>query len=447
MRLLLVQTYLGRKEKPVFPLGLAYLAAACEDHEVQVLDQNVEEDPWGSLQERIGSVQPEVIGFSLRNIDTTQFRDPYLYYPALVRAVGVARSCSPEVPIVIGGPGFSMFPEQVMRLVPDVAYGVYLEGEETLPKLLLRLCDPASVPGVYYRRDGNIVFSGPAKAPDFARFSPRRDLFSLERYRDQLDAVGIEAKRGCPLRCLYCSYPHLNGARPRVRAPEAVVEELKDLQDRYGVSSVMFVDPVFNLPANHAEAICREILRKRLSVTWSAWFLEAGLTEKFVTLAIEAGCRCFSFSPDALSDSALKVLGKGLTKDDVYRVRDMARRIPEMRISCNFFLNPPNQTLGGFLRTVGFAIRTKMLLKSRVDGILMGAARIEPHTALHRLAVKQGYLSETDDLWARTPQELMRYFYGNPATRYLDPLLHVYVGLWRARSWLTQHHQRKEGDR
>ena len=174
MKVLLVQTYLGRWEPPVFPLGISYLAAALKDHDVHVLDQNVEEDPWGSLPERIAAVKPDVLGFSLRNIDTTQFRDPYLYFPALKRAVETARAAAPDTPMMVGGPGFSMWPMQVLQRLPEVAYGVHLEGEETLPRLLDNLSNPASVRGVYFRQDGIIQFTGAAPPPDFRPILPRR---------------------------------------------------------------------------------------------------------------------------------------------------------------------------------------------------------------------------------------------------------------------------------
>jgi len=440
MRLLLVQTYLGRKEKPVFPLGLAYLAARCREHEVHVLDQNVEKDPWEALRARIASIKPEVIGFSLRNIDTTQFRDPYVYHPAFSRAVCLAKENAPEAAIILGGPGFSMFPEQLMKLFPQVDFGIYLEAEEILPSLLKDLKRTPPVRGVYYRTNGadSFSFSGAAGLPDFSLLpNPRRDLFDMDSYLGQADTIGIQSKRGCGVRCAYCSYPYLNGGKARSRSPQAVVAELQELVEKYGVRTVMFVDPVFNMPAEHAEEICREILRTGLRVTWSAWFNERYLSEELVRLAVKAGCCDFSFSPDGLCETSLRMLRKDITVADIRRVWRITRTVPEMNVSYNFFLNPPGQTITGFLRTLGFVIRAKLVLRKRLRGVLLGAVRVEPYTEIHRLAVKEGMLKADDDLWAQTSEELGHLFYGNAKTRYLDVLLRLYVYAWRLKACVT----------
>ena len=41
MKVMLIQAYLGRKELPVFPLGLAMLAAVLPGHDVKIFDPNV----------------------------------------------------------------------------------------------------------------------------------------------------------------------------------------------------------------------------------------------------------------------------------------------------------------------------------------------------------------------------------------------------------------------
>ena len=74
MRVLLVQSYLDRKEvrapaELVFPLGLSYIATALQEHQVSVFDPNVIEDPFSHLEEKIREIDPQVIGISIRYIE------------------------------------------------------------------------------------------------------------------------------------------------------------------------------------------------------------------------------------------------------------------------------------------------------------------------------------------------------------------------------------------
>ena len=157
MKILLIQAPLGRKEKPVYPLGLSCLASAIADkHQVEVLDANVHSPE--RILEVIARFIPEVIGFGLRNIDTSLSFDSYFYFnhfPPFVRWIVKHSSKSVRV---VGGSGFSLFPREVMEACPEIDLGVILEGEETFPNLLANLNKPETVFGVCYR-DGKKIIS------------------------------------------------------------------------------------------------------------------------------------------------------------------------------------------------------------------------------------------------------------------------------------------------
>jgi len=77
---------------------------------VSILDQNVEEDPWEALRERIASFRPEVIGspFGTSTRRSSAIRS-FTIRRSPARSSG--RSCAAETPLIVG-PRFSMFPEQ-----------------------------------------------------------------------------------------------------------------------------------------------------------------------------------------------------------------------------------------------------------------------------------------------------------------------------------------------
>lgn len=226
MKILLIQAPLGRKEKPVYPLGLSCLASAISDkHQVEVLDANVHSPE--RILEVIARFIPEVIGFGLRNIDTSLSFDSYFYFnhfPPFVRWIVKHSSKSVRV---VGGSGFSLFPREVMEACPEIDLGVILEGEETFPNLLANLNKPETVFGVCYRDGKKIIFTGSSKLPDFGKFPPPLRLIDVRPYQDEAYQLGVQTKRGCNLRCLYCNYPYLNGRKTRLRDPNDVVDEVQ----------------------------------------------------------------------------------------------------------------------------------------------------------------------------------------------------------------------------
>ncbi len=325
---------------------MAYLSACLTEHDVQVYDPNVAADPYGELTQRLNRFQPEVVGISLRNIDTTQYRDPYLYLATLRPTLDIVRRALKHVRIVIGGSGFSIYAAALMQRYPELDFGVMLEGEESLPALLRNLEHAESVPGIWHRRNGETRLSAPPQLPDFnALPAPRWDCLDLQPYKGQLDTIGVQAKRGCGLKCAYCTYYFLNGAHYRLRDPEKIAEEILELTGRFQLDHFIFVDSVFNVPQTHAREICEALIRRKLKVPWTAWYNERFFDQDFLRLAREAGCRHFSFSPDAFSDRALERLHKNLRVKDIRKVHELAKREVGATFGFNFFVNPPDRLI------------------------------------------------------------------------------------------------------
>ncbi len=417
MKILLLQSYLGRPEKPIYPLGLAYLGAVLSEYELQAFDPNVSFDPYGELSRRLEEFNPEVVGISLRNLDTTQYRDPFVYLSSLQPTLDMIRSKVQKARIIIGGSGFSIYARGIMERFSELDYGVMLEAEESFPVLLKNLEDPSEIPGILYRENGEVKFSRPPVLPDFDSLpSPKWDLIDPAPYLGQLDTIGVQAKRGCGLKCAYCTYFFLNGSHYRLRSPEKIVAEIKDLVERFKVDHFIFVDSVFNIPRQHAVEVCEELIRQKVKVPWTGWYNERQFDEEFFKIAKEAGCRYFSFSPDAYSNASLKSLQKNLQVADIQRVYEIARREPGVSFGYNFFVNPPGQTYADFLRLMAFWLRVRLTLRGRLYGFGLGNIRVEPDTEILRIAVEEGVIGKDVDLLAETSEELSRLFYTNPRT-------------------------------
>ena len=199
MKVLLIQSPLGRTggETLAYPLGLAYLAGALKDVELTVIDPNMEGQPFDAAEKAIAKTRPDVIGLSLRNIDTAISSDVYSYFSSFERLVEVVqRNCS-DAKIVVGGTGFSIFPEEVMLRFPAVDFGLFLEGEYSFPELLSNLDAPERVEGIYYRRNSQIHFTGKPCPVDFNSVeSPPRALegLKLDCYCKAAHAMGVQTK-------------------------------------------------------------------------------------------------------------------------------------------------------------------------------------------------------------------------------------------------------------
>lgn len=445
-RILFLQAPLGRPEPLVYPLGILTLAGTLpREHDICVLDPNRIGLP--DTEKQAKNFDPDIICLSIRNLDSQIRRDLFYYYLHLKKFIGDLRQWHPNAVIIAGGSGFSLFPEKIMMDNSELDFGVFLEADVILPALVSTLSDPTRVRGVYYREDSLLRFTGPADLPPPESFGrPRYDLLDPSPYQP-LGGVGVQTKRGCPLNCVYCTYPHLNGSRLRLLPIEQVVDELTILNGTYGVGEITFVDGVFNVPKSRTEDMLHLINRSGLKIRWRGWFTEQGFDRSFAELCRDAGCPEFSFSPDGFDDHVLILLGKSIQKKDILRIYSIAKQTPGIRVAFNFFWNPPGQSLGTWFQMMLFTIRCKLVLGRKAGGIIFGNPRIEPHTALRDMAIREGILEENDDLLPETADALADTFYSNPGTRYLDRLYAFYETLWKLKRTLTSGSSSRQPDR
>ncbi len=405
MRVLLVQAFTALDMELVYPLGLAYLATGLRGHHVEIFDVNLHRKaPFDALEQKIKSMAPDVVGVSFRNMKVGM---PHLHTDDIEPqrlALKSVRRAAPGIPIVGGGTAFSLYSEPLMERLPQLDFGLWGEGEDRFPMLLRYLEQPWKVPGVYYRKGGAVRFSGPPDRVDFTSLGPpRRDLLPLGPYAaSSFVSVGVQAKRGCVLRCIHCSDTYLAGNTLRMRRPVDVVDEVEELVKEHGVRQMFFCDQMFNIPPAHAIEICQEMVRRRLDVKWSAWFNEsrAALPHRLLTWLKRAGCGMLSFSPDHVDDRMLLRLRKNFRHEDLLYTWEIAKKY-DMDVEYSFFLNAPGEDWRSLARLLVFLARARWHLGPRLrmfSLLLMQPIRIYPHTPIRELAIEAGLVDPDDDL-------------------------------------------------
>lgn len=313
LKLLLCQSYLGpRSGQPlVFPLGLSYLAAMVkEKHEVFCWDPNVSEDPVKELTALLSKVNPDVVGVSLRNIDSIFSFNRRSYYYPFVSMIRVIRENAPSCVLVVGGFGFSLFAEEIMKRNPEIDIGLVFEGELAFAELLENLNRPEKVKNLIVRKEGKLFFTGRREWTNFNLLPfPSREFFDIEKYLGSPYSFGVNTSRGCGDGCIFCPIKVMMGDSFRIRSPKKVVDEIEILVNDFGVTSFNFADELF-IPPDHSRGICRELINRKLGITWQAAFHPLFINKSIMEEALKAGCTLFDFSPDGASNNALRFLGK-----------------------------------------------------------------------------------------------------------------------------------------
>ncbi len=384
MKVLLISANVAQTPYPVYPLGASMVAHALRQagHEVRQLDFLHCNCSLDAVTDAVTEMQPGAIGISVRNVDNVNFLHEQRYIDAVKQIVTTIRKTT-QVPVVLGGSGFSVMPEAVLERV-GADYGVVGEGEQLAVELINAIA--SGNPPTERCLQHPPVLSGHQIAP--ADYDP--DILSY--YLASGGMASVQTKRGCTHKCLYCSYPVLEGSSIRLREPSAVADDVERLIGDHGARYIFFTDSVFNDEDGHYLAVVRELKRRAVRVPWTAFFKPGNLDEAGVDLMQETGLNAAEIGSDASTDTTLRRLGKDFLFADVLTCHErFARR--EISAAHYFMFGCPGETP----ETVREGIDNIRGLERAAVFVFMGI-RILPDTPLQRLAERAGILAPGQDL-------------------------------------------------
>ena len=81
-----------------------------------------------------------------------------------------------------------------------------------------------------------------------------------------------------------------NSAWRVIRPIDEVVQEVKEMEQRYGMRKVFFIDNGFNIPINHAKDLCHALMEADLKLRWNTCMAPYSCDAELVKLMKQAGC-------------------------------------------------------------------------------------------------------------------------------------------------------------
>lgn len=383
------------------------MAAAAErqGHEVTTADLCFADSPRSVITEAVRAFDPQVVGISLRNLDSSTYPESYSYvedYRALVDTI--REECNAA--IVLGGSGFTVMPVRLLEiLAADV--GIAGEGEAAFPWVLERIgageilkstpqfrCEPVNG-GVCVTPLGRI-------APLDSTGVPTRRRFDTTAYYERGGALNVQTKRGCHFHCVFCSYPVIEGTTVRLRSAAAVADEIQEARREFGVRHWFIVDNIFNVPIDHAKAVCEELIARGLDIEWSAYLNPRLVDEDLCRLMARSGCKGIEFGADSGSRPMMVNLKKDFDPGDLRRTSALCHE-HGLKFCHSLVFGGPGETRDTVTETIDLMDELRPTAVIAMTGI-----RILPGTEMVQIALRDGQIEPHDDL-------LYPRFYISPA--------------------------------
>ncbi|HPQ28533.1 MAG TPA: radical SAM protein [Desulfobacteraceae bacterium] len=393
MKALMISANTEYINMPTMPLGLACVTEATRraGHEAELVDLFPGHNHEETIKRSIHSFSPDIIGISVRNIDDQCMENPRFLLDQARIIISSCRKFS-DVPVVIGGAGYSIFPESALKYL-GADMGIEGEGEACFPALLDCLQHGRSLsglPGLYLRDIGIQGHRAFEKALD--RFHmPEMDLFSAKVYKEEGFWLPVQTRRGCPMNCSYCSTSNIEGNIIRRRSPESVVEWLAKCVEA-GFHRFYFVDSIFNLPPSYALSLCNLICEVSLDVEWRCILYPGNINETLIKAMKNAGCSEISLGFESGCDRILKEMNKRFTRRDILRASSITADYGIRRMGF-LLLGGPGENEDSVMESLYFVDSLDLESTMLTLGI-----RIYPDTKLAKTASMEGIISHNDDL-------------------------------------------------
>lgn len=358
------------------PLGILCLAAVLEPagYKIEILDPNLwfakgeikpNLDLENEIAQRVAEYKFDVIGFSTL-VNT---------YHHTLKTVTALKKINKNVPIILGGPQSTHTDIKTLEVFPAVDIIVRGEGEITTLALLESLEDATplkDVTGITYKENNKVVKN--EDTPLIANLNelpfPAYHLYPIEGKT----GVFLDAGRGCPYQCNFCSTSIFWKRRFRQKDPARIVEEMEILKNGYNVKSVDFTHDLFTLDKKKVLEFCSIIKEKKLKLPWTCSTRIDAIDNEMLKTMSEAGCQDILFGVESGSTHMQEIIGKGF---DVSIIKDKIRETIENKIGAtsSFIIGFPEETKEDVAKTINLAVD------------LLGVSRLVKNSQIHLLAV------------------------------------------------------------
>ncbi|MDR1134878.1 MAG: B12-binding domain-containing radical SAM protein [Clostridiales Family XIII bacterium] len=214
---------------------------------------------------------------------------------AIIRSIEIAKAFSARgKTVVMGGYMASLMPEEALKYCNSVVIG---DAEEVFPQLLADYRN-GCMKSRYYMPLAKLSYP-----------LPRYELLTAKKIGNFLP---VQAGRGCPHSCSFCSVACLYRGRYLKRNIDEVMRDIREVK-RLGYKRFLLLDDNICSDKAYMRELCGQI--KTLKMQWfSQCSIQIADDGELLALVADSGCAALSFGLESISQESLSYMNKGWAK-------------------------------------------------------------------------------------------------------------------------------------
>ncbi|MEO8435903.1 MAG: radical SAM protein [Pyrinomonadaceae bacterium] len=353
-------------------------------------------------------------------------------YPLTLRLARNVRATHPQAAIILGGPQASVVDVATLESFPFIDLIVRGEAEETLPRVLDALShqqtDLEKIAGVTYRKSHAVLRNPNAPVIEDLDSLPMAG-FHLYSHIEGCSYAPLEAGRGCPFACSFCSTNDFFRRRFRMKSPHVLVEQMKTIKRRYGINSFDLIHDMFTVDRKRVVSFCEAVEQSGETLYWGCSARTDCIDDELIDLMAANGCMGIFFGVDSGSNRVQALIQKRLNLTDAAaRIKHAHRR--GIRHTVSMITGFPEETKEDLRDTINFMGEALRHHRAKLQLHLLAPLAETPITTQYQdqLVFDDIFSDMSLQGWDQDPEEramIIKYpklfpnFYGIP-TRWLD---------------------------
>ncbi|CUU50886.1 B12-binding domain-containing radical SAM protein [Clostridium beijerinckii] len=351
-------------EETGIPMGVLSLATILElhDYAVKVIDFNDDryKDEFNECEkpiDKIDKIADILIGANPKIISFYTMCDTYHLVLYLAKKI---KSMNEKIKIILGGPQATLTAKETLekfKFIDIIGLG---EGETYIEKLVSTILKKESlinVEGIALNgHDGSIIIN------------PNNDLCNLDElpylnYKlvniDSFTTISLDAGRGCPFSCKFCASKTFWNQKYRMKSSRRLIEEIKLIKARFGVTRFRFVHDLFTLDKKFVLEFCHMLNVHKLRIEWSCSARLDTLNKEIVDAMFESGCNNIFMGIETGSARMQKQINKNLKLSGLLDMVDYIQQ-KNIKLTISFIYGFPNETMEDIKETLEMIVALYM---------------------------------------------------------------------------------------
>ncbi len=368
-----------------FPMGLLNIATVIQEsgkHSASIVDI-----PWliysganpnnliDHCVEKILEESSDIVGFYTR-CDIL---------PSVILTAKKLKEINGKLKIIFGGPGSTFVAQEILDKFEFVDIIVLGEGELTF----LELCESLNVNdsclelnhinGIMYSSNNSVIKTKERELICNLDEMPLPDYSFISYYKNTSTVASMEAGRGCPYNCLFCSTSNFWRKKYRIKSPDRIILEMKRLYYDFGVTSITLIHDNLIVSKKFIKELCTKIKQEISNVRWRCSGRIDNLDNEIIDLLVESGCESLYLGIESGSADMQKKINKNLNLNNIDKILSYCEE-KGLNTWASFIIGFPNETIANVDDTIKLATKIRQYKTNQV--VQIHVLSLEPGSEL-----------------------------------------------------------------